>query len=150
MYEETGSNICQSFLNIAICEKISYSKGVRKSSHLKKGENMAGKNTDVCLDKNQGERKKYISEVFDIDEQIRKYGNKIMLIAGVGSGKSTWVKEVLSQKGNVLFVTSRRAKVEEDIANSCFSSFRKEFEEKKRKFDNKCKIISNITKCTCR
>ena len=61
---------------------------------------MAGKNTDVCLDKNQGERKKYISEVFDIDEQIRKYGNKIMLIAGVGSGKSTWVKEVLSQKGN--------------------------------------------------
>ena len=100
MYEETGSNICQSFLNIAICEKISYSKGVRKSSHLKKGENMAGKNTDVCLDKNQGERKKYISEVFDIDEQIRKYGNKIMLIAGVGSGKSTWVKEVLSQKGN--------------------------------------------------
>ena len=41
MYEETGSNICQSFLNIAICEKISYSKGVRKSSHLKKGENMA-------------------------------------------------------------------------------------------------------------
>ncbi len=140
MYEETGSNICQSFLNIAICEKISYSKGVRKSSHLKKGENMAGKNTDVCLDKNQGERKKYISEVFDIDEQIRKYGNKIMLIAGVGSGKSTWVKEVLSQKGNVLFVTSRRAKVEEDIANSCFSSFRKEFEEKKESLITNAKL----------
>ena len=69
--------------------------------------------------------KKYVSDVFDIDEQIEKYGNKIMLIAGVGSGKSTWVKDILSKKGSVLFVTSRRAKVDEDIRNSCFSAFHK-------------------------
>lgn len=47
-------------------------------------------------------------------------------IAGVGSGKSTWVKDVLTQKGNVLFITSRRAKVDEDIAHSCFTSFVRE------------------------
>lgn len=69
------------------------------------------------------EEKKYVTDLFDIDEQIKKYGNKIMLIAGVGSGKSTWVKDVLAKKGSVLFVTSRRAKVDEDTANSTFSSF---------------------------
>lgn len=66
---------------------------------------------------------KYISDVFDIDKTIQKYGKKIMLIAGVGSGKSTWVKEVLTKKGHVLFITSRRAKVDEDIENSTFSVF---------------------------
>ena len=68
-------------------------------------------------------KKVYVSDVFDIDKQIKKYGNKIRLVAGVGSGKSTWVKEVLVKKGSVLFITSRRAKVDEDIANSTFSSF---------------------------
>lgn len=68
---------------------------------------------------------KYISDVFDIDKTIQKYGKKIMLIAGVGSGKSTWVKEVLTKKGHVLFITSRRAKVDEDIENSTFSVFLK-------------------------
>ena len=80
---------------------------------------MAGKIEDIF----SKEEKKYVSDVFDIDEQIKKYGNKIMLIAGVGSGKSTWVKDVLAKKGPVLFVTSRRAKVDEDTANSTFSSF---------------------------
>lgn len=69
---------------------------------------------------------KYISEVFDIDKSIQKYGKKIMLIAGVGSGKSTWVKEVLTKKGHVLFITSRRAKVDEDIESSTFSGFIKQ------------------------
>ena len=71
-------------------------------------------------------KKKYISDVLDINKMIEEYGNKIMIIAGVGSGKSTWVKEVLTQKGNVLFITSRRAKVDEDIAHSCFTSFVRE------------------------
>lgn len=65
--------------------------------------------------------KKYVSDIFDIDEQVKEHGNKIFLIAGVSSGKSTWVKDVLTQKGSVLFVTSRKAKVEEDVNNSCFS-----------------------------
>lgn len=66
-------------------------------------------------------KKIYVSDVFNIDKVVRQHGNKIMLIAGVGSGKSTWVKEVLSKKGTVLFVTSRKSKVEEDVNNSCFS-----------------------------
>lgn len=66
-------------------------------------------------------KKRYVSDVFNIDKVVRQHGNKIMLIAGVGSGKSTWVKEVLSKKGTVLFVTSRKSKVEEDVNNSCFS-----------------------------
>lgn len=67
------------------------------------------------------DKKIYVSDVLDIDKIVRQHGNKIMLIAGVGSGKSTWVKDVLAKKGTVLFVTSRKAKVEEDINSSCFS-----------------------------
>ena len=37
---------------------------------------------------------KYVSDVLDIDKVVQEHGNKIFLIAGVGSGKSTWVKEV--------------------------------------------------------
>lgn len=73
---------------------------------------MAEENKAMELHGEESEKKKYISDVLDIDKLIEKYGNKIMLIAGVGSGKSTWVKDVLTQKGNVLFITSRRAKVE--------------------------------------
>lgn len=69
---------------------------------------------------------KYISDVIDIDDLIQRYGNKIFIVAGVGAGKSTWVKNVLARKpagkGNVLFITSRRAKVEEDTTNSLFDS----------------------------
>lgn len=86
-----------------------------------KGESMPEKKESAIFEA----EKKYVSDVFDIDEQVEKYGNKIMLIAGVGSGKSTWVKDILSKKGSVLFVTSRRAKVDEDIRNSCFSAFHK-------------------------
>lgn len=87
---------------------------------------MAEENKAMELHGEESEKKKYISDVLDIDKLIEKYGNKIMLIAGVGSGKSTWVKDVLTQKGNVLFITSRRAKVDEDIAHSCFTSFVRE------------------------
>ncbi len=69
---------------------------------------------------------KFLSEVFDIDREVEKYGNKIFLIAGVGAGKSSWVKNVLANKrgaqGNTLFITSRRAKVDEDIEQSTFNS----------------------------
>lgn len=74
---------------------------------------------------------KYVADVFDIDKVIEEHGKKIMLIAGVGAGKSSWVKDVLTKKGNVLFVTSRRAKVDEDIGNSVFSTFVKEPENEK-------------------
>lgn len=61
---------------------------------------MAEENKAMELHGEESEKKKYISDVLDIDKLIEKYGNKIMLIAGVGSGKSTWVKDVLTQKGN--------------------------------------------------
>lgn len=65
--------------------------------------------------------KKYLQDVFDIDQYISTGRNKIFLIAGVCSGKSTWVKDVLTKKGSVLFITSRKAKAESDIKNSTFS-----------------------------
>lgn len=70
---------------------------------------------------NKQKNKPYVKDVFDIDHYIKQGKNKIFLIAGVSSGKSTWVKDVLSKKGNVLFVTSRKAKAEADIKNSNFT-----------------------------
>lgn len=64
---------------------------------------------------------RYLSEVFDIDKEVATFGNKLFLIAGVGAGKSKFVTKYLASKGSVLFVTSRKAKVEADIANSTFS-----------------------------
>ena len=70
-----------------------------------------------------GEKKLYVSDIIkDIDHELKKHQNKLFLIAGVGAGKSTWVKDVLAPKGNVLFITSRRAKVDEDISDSCFEN----------------------------
>lgn len=64
---------------------------------------------------------KYISSVIgDIDDIVRQYGNKILIAAGVGSGKTYWVKNILSKQGRVLFITSRRAKVDEDVRDSRF------------------------------
>lgn len=62
----------------------------------------------------------FVSGRIDIDKLTQKNIHKIFLIAGVGAGKSTWVKEILPEKGNVLFVTSRRAKVDEDEKDSIF------------------------------
>jgi len=62
-----------------------------------------------------------IKDIFDIDNAIAEHGNKIFLLGGVGSGKSTWVSDILTKKGSVLFVTSRKAKVREDVHYTCFS-----------------------------
>lgn len=51
---------------------------------------MAEENKAMELHGEESEKKKYISDVLDIDKLIEEYGNKIMLIAGVGSGKSTF------------------------------------------------------------
>lgn len=67
----------------------------------------------------------YLSDVFDIDEEVKQHGNKIFLIAGVGAGKTEWVKQVLAKKGNVLLITSRRAKADEDTNDSEFSKIYK-------------------------
>ena len=63
----------------------------------------------------------HLSDVFDIDRAVEEHGKKLVVVAGTGAGKSTWVKEVLTQKGRVLFVTSRKIKVKADTEASCFS-----------------------------
>lgn len=64
---------------------------------------------------------RYLADVFEIDDCISQGKTKLFIISGVASGKSSWVKNVLSQKGSVLFVTSRKAKAEADKNDSSFS-----------------------------
>ena len=64
----------------------------------------------------------YFSEVIT-EEQLEKdlkENNAICYIAGTGCGKSSWVKSVLAKGKRVLFVTSRRAKVNEDLDEEIF------------------------------
>ena len=91
---------------------------------------------------------KYVSDVFDIDKEVAEHGKKIMLIAGVGSGKSTWVKEVLTQKGSVLFITSRKAKVEEDTKSSCFSELFKWYTNNNQTLVTNAKLSSLVERIT--
>lgn len=64
---------------------------------------------------------KYLRDVIgDIDKLVEEHGKKIIIVSGVGSGKTTWVKEILAKRGRVLFITSRRAKADEDLADSSF------------------------------
>lgn len=64
---------------------------------------------------------RYLSDVIgDIDRLVEEHGKKIVIVSGVGSGKTTWVKETLARNGRVLFITSRRAKADEDLADSSF------------------------------
>lgn len=64
---------------------------------------------------------KYLSNVIgDIDKLVEEHGKKVVIVSGVGSGKTTWVKETLAGRGRVLFITSRRAKADEDLADSDF------------------------------
>lgn len=64
---------------------------------------------------------KYLSDVIgNIDRLVEEHGRKIIIVSGVGSGKTTWVKEILAKRGKVLFITSRRAKADEDLADSNF------------------------------
>lgn len=67
------------------------------------------------------EEKVYLKDVFNIDEYLVEGKNKLFIVSGTGSGKSTWVKDVLSEKGSVLYVTSRIAKVLEDVHQSVFT-----------------------------
>ena len=50
---------------------------------------------------------RYLSDVIgDIDKLVEEHGKKIIIVSGVGSGKTTWVKETLAKQGRVLFITS--------------------------------------------
>ena len=58
----------------------------------------------------------YLEEIGGIDKLLlEKNSNVACIIAGTGSGKSYWVKHHLTQSGRVLFVTSRKSKVLQDL-----------------------------------
>lgn len=61
--------------------------------------------------------------ITNIDELLQEHNNKICIVAGVGSGKSRWVTNNLKSKGDILFINSRKAKVNEDIQNTEFNNF---------------------------
>ena len=72
---------------------------------------------------------KYFSDIVDIEEDLREYGNLLCYIAPCGSGKSYFVtdkEEGLASKGKVLFLTSRKAKVDEDV-NDKNNDFEEDF-----------------------
>lgn len=46
-----------------------------------------------------------------------KKSNAICYVSGTGSGKSYWVENVLYKNGRVLFVTSRRTKLDQDLVH---------------------------------
>ena len=62
-------------------------------------------------------KKKFAEAVKDRFVNDLKTSKGICYVAGTGSGKSYWVKNVLTKKGDVLFVTSRRAKANEDLVD---------------------------------
>ena len=72
---------------------------------------------------------KYFSDIVDIEEDLKEYGNLLCYIAPCGSGKSYFVtdkEEGLASKGKVLFLTSRKAKVDEDV-NDKNNDFEEDF-----------------------
>lgn len=62
----------------------------------------------------------HLSEYLQENIDINKLGNKTCIISGVGSGKNHWVENELIKYGNILLITSRRAKVEETKLMSIF------------------------------
>lgn len=62
------------------------------------------------------ERKKYLLEALDVNEILKSKSKRICIVSGVGSGKNYFVEHELPNHGNVLYVTSRRAKVNEVLA----------------------------------
>ena len=105
--------------------------------------------------KDQVHVKDYIT---DIDRLLEEHTNKVCIVAGVGSGKSRWVTHELTSKGTVLFINSRKAKVNEDINNSEFDTFSYNFRSKpylemtnsklgyliKKAYFNKVNLIDDI------
>ena len=92
----------------------------------------------------------YLSDVIDeeLDKRIAAGENKFFVISGVGSGKSTWVKEKLTKKGTVLFITSRKAKVEEDTKCSCFTEVMKWYSNDNQTLITNARLASMVKNIT--
>jgi len=63
---------------------------------------------------------KYLSDYITEKIDISKLGKKTCIVSGVGSGKNYWVENELVKHGNILLITSRKAKVDETKLSSIF------------------------------
>jgi len=54
---------------------------------------------------------KYLSEVLAADDILKNESNRLCILAGVGAGKNYFVMNALRGHGNIFFVSSRRATV---------------------------------------
>ena len=78
------------------------------------------------------DRAKYLSEVLDVSQITKSSKRKFCIISGVGSGKNYFVEKILRGFGNILYISSRRAKVDEILANQDFDEridWRKEVDD---------------------
>ena len=66
--------------------------------------------------------KKYLSDVLSGQDIVNEKNQKICIISGVGSGKNYFVENELSKYGNILYISSRRAKVNEILENEICSN----------------------------
>lgn len=57
--------------------------------------------------------KKHLAEVLSVNELLNSENNRICVLAGVGAGKNTFITEHLKGYGNIFFVSSRRATIDE-------------------------------------
>lgn len=63
-----------------------------------------------------------LSEVLEFEEILNAETNRICIVSGVGSGKNYYVENVLKNYGNILYISSRRAKVDEILVNEACST----------------------------
>lgn len=59
----------------------------------------------------------HLSDILDVNEIIQSTKRKFCIISGVGSGKNYFVEHKLRNAGNILYISSRRAKVDEILTN---------------------------------
>lgn len=76
--------------------------------------------------------KKNLSDVLTAEDIVSCDKQKIFIFSGVGSGKNYFVEHVLAEKGNILYVSSRRAKVDEIL----FGGLGQEHIEWKKEFND--------------
>ena len=65
--------------------------------------------------------KKHLSDVLKGQDIIAETNQRICIVSGVGSGKNTFIENELVQYGNILYISSRRAKVNEILENNICS-----------------------------
>lgn len=91
--------------------------------------------SDMLQNKETDKKPRFKDLITDeVFEEHLKENNALCYISGTGSGKTEWVKEILITKGRALFVTSRKAKVNEDNKDDVFCSNLFKYNETNKSF----------------